>query len=97
MRSPRTKEDLSTVLGQLDAHETLEVEALTLSSIFGDGELAQAMLAAGALGRAIQFATEHNCRFDYDGYGSGSFGVFVKMPPVGAVGIERAGRSAKPV
>jgi hypothetical protein len=95
MRSPRNKEDLSTVLGQLDAHETLDVESLTLSSIFREGVSAEATLAAGALGRAIQFATEHNCRFDYDG--SGSFGVFVKMPPGGAVGIERAGRSAKQV
>jgi hypothetical protein len=95
MRSPRSKEDISTVLGQLDAHESLRVEAFTLSSIFGGGQLAEAMAGAGASGGAIQFATEHNCRFDYDRLAS--CGVFVKMPPVGAVGTDGADRSAEPM
>jgi hypothetical protein len=82
VKSPSNKEDLSTVLVHLEAGERLQVEALTLWSIFGKGAAPEARLDRDTLVRTVQFATEHNCDFDYDG--SRSFGVFVKMPPVGS-------------
>jgi hypothetical protein len=96
LRSPRTKEDLSTVLGQLGARESLAVEPFTLASIFGKDAAAvvDAPLDPDALAEAIRFATEHNCQF-HDG-NAGSFGIFVKMSPVGAAGASTSRQSAKP-
>ena len=69
-----SKEDLSTVLGQLQVHETIEVEGPRLRRLFPS---TGSDVGAGAEGlSARRFAEQHNCDFTNDGMGR-----FIKRPP----------------
>ena len=70
-----SKEDLSTVLGQLRVHETIELEGPRLRRLFPS---TGSHVGAGAegLASARRFAEQHNCDFTND-----DMGRFIKRPP----------------
>jgi len=75
-RQPVTREDLSTVLAQSTAGQTVKLDDATLRDMFG-GAAVSADEADPVLHTATRFAIEHNCEFGRDRAGRG---IFTKAP-----------------